>query len=63
MQNFTVLQTVLLLLVIVWSLLWKGVSLWKAAKNNQRYWFIALLVVNSLGILEVLYLAFWQRKK
>lgn len=63
MQDLTLIQTLLLLLVVAWSALWKGIALWHAARNSQKYWFVALLVVNSLGILEVLYLVFWQRKK
>lgn len=43
-------------LAIVWELLWKGFALWKAARNGQRNWYIAILVVNSLGILPIIYL-------
>jgi len=42
----------------VWSLFWKGLALWHAAKRSQPWWFIALLVVNTVGILEICYLAF-----
>ena len=52
----------LLFTVFLWSLLWKGVALWKAAKLDQRNWFIVLLIVNALGILEIVYL-FWFAKK
>jgi uncharacterized membrane protein len=40
----------------IWSLIWKGWALWIAAKNNSKPWFIALLIVNTLGILEILYI-------
>lgn len=49
--------------VFIWSLLWKGLALWKAVKNEQRNWFIALLVVNSIGILEIVYLFGFAKKK
>lgn len=49
-------------LLIVWSLFWKGVALWQAARNGQKNWFITLLVFNTLGILEILYLRFFQKK-
>ncbi len=42
--------------ISIWALVWKGFALWRAARNSQMYWFIALLVVNSLGILEILYI-------
>jgi len=41
----------------------KGVALWQAGRNNQLYWFIALLVVNSVGILPAIYLIFFQKRK
>ena len=49
-------------LLIIWSLVWKGMALWKCGRNNQLVWFVVLMVVNTLGILEILYLAFWQKK-
>ena len=63
MQDLSFAQIILLLLVVAWSALWKGIALYQAARNSQKYWFVALLVVNSLGILEVCYLVFWQKKK
>ena len=52
----------LLFAVFLWALLWKGIALWKAAKGDQRNWFIVLLIVNAVGILEIIYL-FWFAKK
>ncbi len=53
----------LLLVLALWSLFWKGLALWKSAKNNQKYWFVALLIISGAGILEIIYLAFFQKKK
>ncbi|MBP8599650.1 hypothetical protein KBI31_00170 [Patescibacteria group bacterium] len=44
------------LLVTSWALVWKGIALWKSARHNQKWWFIALLVINTLGLLEILYI-------
>ncbi len=52
-----------ILIVVCWSLPWKGVALWKSARNGQMYWFIALMVVNTLAILEIIYLSFFQKDK
>lgn len=49
-------------LLVVWSLFWKGWALWRAARNEQRNWFIALLVINTVGILEILYLFVFAKK-
>ena len=43
-----------ILFLIVLAL--KGYSLWYAAKRNEKWWFIILLIVNTLGILEIIYL-------
>jgi hypothetical protein len=45
-----------LLLIVLWTLPWKGVALWKASNKNHKKWFIALLVLNTLAILEILYI-------
>jgi len=42
--------------VLIWSLAWKGLALWKAARKEHKVWFVVLLVVNTLGLLEILYL-------
>ncbi|MFA5392360.1 MAG: DUF5652 family protein [Candidatus Paceibacterota bacterium] len=39
-----------------WSLFWKGLALWKSAKRGENWWFIILLVLNTIGLLEILYL-------
>jgi methionyl-tRNA synthetase len=49
--------------LFVWSLLWKGIALWNAVKNSQRNWFIAILVLNTVGILEIAYLFFFAKQK
>lgn len=42
--------------VLVWSLVWKGWALWKAARAENKLWFVILLVVNTVGILDILYI-------
>jgi len=46
--------------LLLWHIVWKGLALWKAAGNQQKNWFIALLLINTAGILEILYLVFFQ---
>ncbi|WP_278046226.1 DUF5652 family protein [Clostridium saccharoperbutylacetonicum] len=52
----------MLLLLICWSIIWKGVALWRSARNKQLIWYIVLLIVNTLGILEIIYLSFFKKK-
>jgi len=42
---------------LLWSITWKGLALWHAAKREDKPWFIILLIVNTMGILEIIYLA------
>ena len=53
---------VLFALVILWSIAWKGLALWKSAREGSKIWFLVLLVVNTLGILEILYLYVFSKK-
>jgi uncharacterized membrane protein len=47
---------------IVWELVWKGIAMWKSARHSQLAWFIAILVLNTLGVLPIIYLLFFQKK-
>lgn len=49
--------------VTLWSLPWKGMAMWKAARSSDKKWFIALLLVNTAGILDILYLYVFSVKK
>ena len=51
-------QTILIVSAII-----KGVAMWRAARLKQRNWFIGLLVINLLGIPDVLYLFIFAEKK
>jgi len=43
-------------LLAVWTIPWKGYALWLSARNGHKWWFIALLIVNTLAILEIIYI-------
>ena len=46
----------LFLLLMAWEMAWKGLALWRSARRQQMNWFVALLVVNSAGVLPIIYL-------
>jgi len=52
-----------ILLAVLWSIPWKGIALWKSARRKEKWWFIALLVINTLGLLEILYIFVFSKKK
>tara|TARA_Y100000310_G_C20613144_1_gene779120 strand:- start:956 stop:1201 length:246 start_codon:yes stop_codon:yes gene_type:complete len=47
---------------LLWTLPWKGYALWKAARRKESGWFILLFLVNTLAILEIIYI-FWVAKE
>lgn len=53
----------ILLAVIAWSLPWKGFALWKSARRGENIWFIVLLLVNTAGILDIMYLFIFSNKR
>ena len=52
-----------IILLIIWSIVWKLIALWKAAKRNHLTLFIVLGVVNTAGILEIAYIAYLYFKE
>lgn len=49
-------------ILAVWTIVWRGLALWRAAKNEEKYWFVALLVINLFGLPEIAYLFFFQKE-
>ena len=56
--RFLGISTLGFVLVILIILL-KGFALWHAAKRNEKWWFIALLVLNTAGLLDLVYVVFF----
>lgn len=54
--NLTTNQIIFLVILALWDAAWKALALWRAARRNQPYWFLGILIINSAGILPVLYL-------
>ena len=52
-----------ILLAVLWTLPWKGVALWRAAELRDKWWFVALLVINTLAILEIAYIFGFSKRK
>jgi hypothetical protein len=49
--------------LLIWTLFWKGYSLWTAVKNDHKKWFVAILIFNTFGILEIIYIFYVAKKK
>ena len=54
------ISTSLFLLIVavisLWGIFWKGWALWLAARQSHKKWFVAILLLNTLGILEIIYI-------
>lgn len=46
----------LFVLLILWTIFWKGLALWHSSRRGEHWWFIAILFINTAGILEIVYL-------
>jgi hypothetical protein len=51
----------LISILMIWSMVWKGIALWKSARAGSRVWFVVLLIVNTVGILEILYIYIFSK--
>lgn len=49
-------------LLIIWSMIWKGIALWKAGQNNHLGWFVVMFIINTAGILEILYIFIFSKR-
>ena len=63
MFDLSPLQALGLMIAAVWTLIWEGLALWHSAKNNQRNWFIACLLLNTLGLVPIIYLIWFRPEK
>ncbi len=52
-----------IIVLMIWDMAWKGIALWKAGTKKQLVRFVCLLVLNTLGILPMIYLIFFQKKE
>jgi len=57
------LMSWIILLLAVWTLPWKCVALWRAAGNKHLWWFIAIFLLNTLAILEIIYIFGFSKNK
>ncbi len=51
-----------MIIIVVWTIPWKIVALWKAARQGQGVWFVVLLLLNTVAILEILYIFVFSKR-
>lgn len=56
MKEFLIENWFLLVVLVVWDLVWKLIGMYHAAREDNKVWYIVLAVLNTIGILPVIYL-------
>jgi predicted permease len=51
-----------ILILVVWEAIWKLIALWKSARNNHLVWFILIGILNTVGILPIIYILINRKK-
>ncbi|MGB9847667.1 MAG: DUF5652 family protein [Minisyncoccia bacterium] len=57
------ISPIFLAVLLAWSIVWKMWALWRAARLEQKWWFVVLFFLNTVGILEIIYLFVISKKK
>jgi len=50
-----------IILLAIWDGVWKLIAMWKSARHNQLAWYVCLAIFNTVGILPILYILFFQK--
>ncbi len=53
----------IIIILAIWESVWKLIALWKSARNNHLVWFICIAVINTAGILPIVYILMNRKKK
>jgi len=52
-----------ILIILLVEIVLKGIALYRSARSGQKYWFVAILVINTVGILPLIYLICFRNRK
>jgi hypothetical protein len=50
-----------IVVLTIWDGVWKLIAMWKSARNRQIAWYVCLAIFNTIGVLPILYILFFQR--
>jgi hypothetical protein len=62
LQETLVWPMPLIIILIIWELVWKLIAMWKAGRNNHLVWFICIALINTIGILPIVYILMNRKK-
>ena len=52
-----------IIVLAAWEIVWKLIAFWKSARNNHLGWFICIALINTAGILPIIYLLLQKKIK
>jgi hypothetical protein len=56
MEKFGAYVNILAVVLALWTIPWKVYAVWTAARSDQKKWFLALIILNTMSILEIYYI-------
>lgn len=63
MKTLPLALLIIIIVAAIWDAVWKLIAMWKSARNNELAWFICLAIFNTVGILPILYILFFQKSE
>ncbi len=45
-----------ILAIALWTLPWKAWALWLSARRGDIWWFLAMIILSTLGVIEIIYI-------
>ena len=52
----------IIIILIIWETVWKLIALWKTGRNKHLAWFICIALINTIGILPIVYILIHRDK-
>ena len=52
----------LIIILSIWEAVWKLIAMWKAGRNNHLAWFICIALINTVGILPIVYILMHRKE-
>lgn len=56
MEQLPISANVAIVLITLWTIPWKIYAVWLSVKNDHKKWFVVLLLLNTIAILEIIYI-------
>ncbi len=51
-----------LIILMIWETVWKLIALWRAGRNNHLVWFVCIALINTVGVLPIVYILMHRNK-